>query len=422
MASRRVDVIRRHLAPSQPHVTASPVAGKTAGKSADDIVVCCAVRTPITKAKRGGLKDTLPDDLLAAVLAEAVKRTGLKPENIGDIVVGNVLLPGGGALVARLGQFLAGIPETVPLSTVNRQCSSGLQAFVNVAGAIRLGQYDIGIAAGVESMSNADMMATVPNPMNPKVGECDKARDCLVPMGITSENVAEKYNVTREQQDQFSANSHTKAKKAQDAGHFDAEIVSVHTITTDAEGNETPIVVSKDDGIRGVTTAKDLAKLRAAFKEGGTTTAGNSSQVSDGASAVVVARRSAAEKLGLPIIGSLCGYAVTGVPPEIMGVGPAYAIPNALKNAGLSIADIDVFEINEAFASQAIFCVKHLGIPEGKVNPNGGAIALGHPLGCTGNRQIATLLNELKRTNKRFGVVSMCIGTGMGAAAVFERE
>lgn len=269
-------------------------------------------------------------------------------------------------------------------------------------------------------MSISDMMSAVGD-VSPKVFENESAKDCLIPMGITSENVAAKFGISRMDQDKLSVKSHHKAAKAQSENKFVEEIVPVKTTIKDGD-KEKEIVVTKDDGPRADTTLEGLAKLKPAFKKDGTTTAGNSSQVSDGAAAVLLARRSVAKKLGLQILGSLKSYAVKGVPPAIMGIGPAVAIPEALKKAGLTIKDIDVFEINEAFASQAGYCVKALDIPEEKVNPNGGAIALGHPLGCTGARQTATLFAELKRTGKKYGVVSMCIGTGMGAAAVFERE
>jgi len=386
----------------------------------DDVVIVSALRTPICKAGRGAFKDTHPVELLSSVLKATVERTKVDPKSIGDVVVGWVLAPGGGAMAARMASFVAGLPEDVPLATTNRQCSSGLQAFATVAAGIRNGYYDMAIAAGVESMSKNDMTASV-GELYDKAQDFPKAMECLIPMGITSENVAERFGVTREQQDKLAADSHKKAAAAQKAGKFDAEIVPV-TVTVKKGDQETKVTVSKDEGVRAETTPEGLAKLKAAFKQGGTTTAGNSSQVSDGAAAVLAAKRSVAKKLGLPILGTFRSFAVVGVPPDIMGVGPAFAIPEALKKAGITVNDVDVFEINEAFASQALYSVNKLGIPLEKVNPNGGAIALGHPLGCTGARQIATLLNELKRRRARYGVVSMCIGTGMGAAAVFEAE
>ncbi|XP_076146712.1 3-ketoacyl-CoA thiolase, peroxisomal isoform X2 [Alosa pseudoharengus] len=352
-------------------------------------------------------------------MTAVLKDVELSPGKLGDICVGNVLQPGAGALVARIAQFLSGIPETVSVYTVNRQCSSGLQALFNIAGGIRNGSYDFGLACGMESMS----LRSVGNPgdVSSRLMDNEKARDCIVPMGITSENVAERFGITREKQDAFAFSSQQKAAAAQKQGLFDSEIVPVITKFVDDSGSERAITVTKDDGVRPGTTLEGLAKLRPAFKPDGSTTAGNASQVSDGAAAVLVGRRSAVEALGLPVLGVLRASAVVGVPPDVMGIGPAYAIPAALEQAGLTVDDIDVYEINEAFASQAVYCVEKLGIPLEKVNPNGGAIALGHPLGCTGARQVVTLLNELKRRGRRgYGVVSMCIGTGMGAAAVFE--
>uniref|UniRef100_A0A452TGY8 Acetyl-CoA acyltransferase 1 n=2 Tax=Ursus TaxID=9639 RepID=A0A452TGY8_URSMA len=364
-------------------------------------------------------EDTTPDELLSAVMTAVLRDVKLSPAQLGDICVGNVLQPGAGAIMARIAQFLSDIPETVPLSTVNRQCSSGLQAVASIAGGIRNGSYDIGMACGVESMSLADRGN--PGNITSRLVEKEKARDCLIPMGITSENVAERFGISREKQDTFALASQQKAARAQSKGCFQAEIVPVTTTVHDDKGTERSITVAQDEGIRPNTTMEGLAKLKPAFKKGGSTTAGNSSQVSDGAAALLLARRSKAEELGLPILGVLRSYAVVGVPPDIMGIGPAYAIPVALQKAGLTVNDVDIFEINEAFASQAVYCVEKLGLPPEKVNPLGGAVALGHPLGCTGARQVITLLNELKRRGKRaYGVVSMCIGTGMGAAAVFE--
>ncbi|NXO42050.1 THIKB thiolase, partial [Locustella ochotensis] len=286
--------------------------------------------------------------------------------------------------------------------------------------------------------------ANNPGDISSNMMDNPKARDCLIPMGITSENVAEKFGVSRKKQDAFALASQqkevsgtsagsppkyfnlsyfffTRAAKAQQMGLFKTEIVPVKTTVADNEGNKKPITVHQDEGIRPSTTLEGLAKLKPAFKEDGSTTAGNASQVSDGAAAVLLAKRSKAAQLGLPVLGVLRSFAVVGVPPDVMGIGPAYAIPVAVEKAGLTLNDIDIYEINEAFASQAVYCVEKLGIPMEKVNPLGGAIALGHPLGCTGARQVVTLLNELKRRGKRaYGVVSMCIGTGMGAAAVFE--
>jgi len=385
----------------------------------DDIVVIAARRTAIAKAKRGGFKDTLNDDLLAAVFKAVIDDSKLKPEEIDDICVGCVL-DGQAATTARLAQFYSGIPKEVPVYTTNRQCGSGLQAVMNVAGNIKNGVYTIGLAGGVENMTKQYGKAAAGYEVNPKAFEEQVTQDVLLPMGVTSENVAERYGVTRKDQDEFSLLSQQKALKAAEAGLFDAEIVPVTTMVTDKDGNEKTITVSKDEGPRP-TTMETLGKLRSAFKQGGTSTAGNSSQVSDGAAAVLVMTREEANKRGLPILGVIRAYAVKGCAPDEMGIGPAVAIPLALEKAGLGINDIDIYEINEAFASQAVYCVRKLGIPIDRVNPKGGAIALGHPLGCTGARQFSTLLHELKRRGSRSaGVISMCMGTGMGAAAVIE--
>jgi len=420
-AQARIQVLNSHITKStgvesvngiESSFTAAP--GK---KSPDDIVIVKAVRTAIGKAKRGGFKDASAEKMLAPVLKNLISTTGLDPKLVGDIVIGTVLSRGSqGATEVRIAALLAGFPAEVSCMTVNRQCSSGLQALATVAGAIRSGTYEIGIAGGVETMSQ--------NPMgwdggiNEEAMAHPLASGCYQGMGQTSENVAERYNIPRSVQDEFAVRSHKLAAAAQAAGKFDSQIVPVEYTTEDGK----KVVVSKDEGIRGTTTIADLTKLKPAFKEGGTTTAGNSSQLSDGAAAMIVTKRSTAERLKLPIQGIFRSFAVIGVEPAIMGVGPAFAIPPAVKQAGLSLNDIDVFEINEAFASQATYSVKKLGIDVNKVNPNGGAIALGHPLGCTGARLVADILPELKRRNAPYGVVSMCIGSGMGAAAVIERE
>merc|ERR1711935_36587 len=399
----------------------SHLAPEAAAASADDdIVIVSAIRTAICRARKGGFRDTQPDALLSAVLKETVARAPNAP--IGDIVVGNVLQGGAGALTSRMAQLCAGISEDVPCHAINRQCSSGLQAVATVAGQIKMGVYDFGIAAGVESMSKGNMMDAAPKEMNPAIFECEAAQDCMIPMGITSENVAEKFGVTRAKQDALAASSHNKAEKARANGWFKAEIVPVMAIQIDKEGEEHEVLVSEDDGIRAGMTAEALAKLKPAFSEDGCTTAGNSSQTTDGAAAALMYRRSAAVAAGLPIIGKFCGFSCVGCPPNLMGIGPAVAIPAVLAKTGMQISDIDIFEVNEAFASQAVYCVDKLKIPYEKLNPKGGAIALGHPLGCTGARQVGTLLHELKRTGKKNGVISMCSGTGMGAAAVFKAE
>ncbi|XP_010482155.1 PREDICTED: 3-ketoacyl-CoA thiolase 5, peroxisomal-like isoform X2 [Camelina sativa] len=390
----------------------------------DDIVIVAAYRTAICKAKRGGFKDTLPDDLLASVLKAVVERTSLDPSEVGDIVVGTVLAPGSQrAMECRVAAYFAGFPDTVPIRTVNRQCSSGLQAVADVAASIRAGYYDIGIGAGVESMSTDSMPGGGFQTSNPRALEFPKARDCLLPMGVTSENVAERYGITRQEQDMAAVESHKRAAAAIASGKLKDEIIPVATKIVDPETKaEKAIVVSVDDGVRPNSNMADLAKLKTVFKKDGSTTAGNASQISDGAGAVLLMKRSLAMKKGLPILGVFRSFAVTGVDPSVMGIGPAVAIPAATNLAGLNVSDIDLFEINEAFASQYVYSCKKLDLDMEKVNVNGGAIAIGHPLGATGARCVATLLHEMKRRGKdcRFGVISMCIGTGMGAAAVFE--
>jgi acetyl-CoA acyltransferase 1 len=389
----------------------------------DDVVIVAAYRTAICRAKRGGFKDTYPDDLLAPVLKAVVETTGVKVQEVGDIVVGSVLAPGAQrANECRMAAFFAGFPETVPVRTVNRQCSSGLQAVADVAAAIKAGFYDIGIGAGLESMTSNPMAWE--GSVNPRVESNQRAQDCLLPMGVTSENVAERYGVARKQQDAASVTSHQRAAAATAAGKFRDEIIPVHTKLVDPKtGEEKQVTIAVDDGIRPKTTLADLAKLKAVFKKNGSTTAGNSSQVSDGAAAVLLMKRRIALEKGIPVLGVFRSFVAVGVDPAVMGIGPAVAIPKAVEAAGLELSDIDLFEINEAFASQFTYCAQHLELDPEKINVNGGAIALGHPLGATGARCTATLLHEMKRRGKdcRFGVVSMCIGSGMGAAAVFER-
>ncbi|GFH27624.1 uncharacterized protein HaLaN_25981, partial [Haematococcus lacustris] len=388
----------------------------------DEVVIVSALRTPLTKAKRGGLRDTDAIELLSTVFKAVLDQTHLDPAAIGDIVVGSVLGPSSQrANEARIASFFAGIPEEVPVRTVNRQCSSGLQAIADVAAAIRAGFYTVGLAAGVETMSSTPMAWE--GGINSRISEFPKAQGCMLPMGVTSENVAAKFGVSRRTQDEFAVRSHKKAAAAAAAGKFKEEIVPVKTKVIDLKTQaETPVVISADDGIRADVSVEALAGLRAVFRKDGSTTAGNASQVTDGAAAVLLMTRREAIKRGLPVLGIFRSFAAVGVDPAIMGVGPAAAIPAALAQAGLTTDDIDVYEINEAFASQASYSIAKLGIDESKVNPNGGAIALGHPLGATGARCTATLLHEMRRRGRaaRFGVVSMCIGSGMGAAAVFE--
>jgi enoyl-CoA hydratase/3-hydroxyacyl-CoA dehydrogenase len=387
--------------------------------SDNDVVIVAAARTAIGRAKKGGFNNTPIDDLLAVVIKKALQDAQpLKAEEVGDVVVGTVL-GSSAALQARTGMLLAGMPNTVPVRTVNRQCSSGLQAIVDVAAAVKAGLYDVGIACGAESMSMNSMMPK-DFKANPNALSNPAVASSYMPMGQTSENVAKKFGVSRETQDKFAVESHAKAAKAIKQGKL-SHIVPVATEMVDAKTKEkTKVTVTMDEGVREGTTVQDLAKLRPAFAKEGTTTAGNSSQMSDGAAAVIVMSRRKAAQLGLKPLAVLRSYYVGGCDPAIMGVGPAVAIPPALERAGLTADQVDVFEINEAFASQATYCVDKLGIDYNKVNPNGGAIAIGHPLGMTGARMTVDLIHELQRRGGGNGIVSMCIGTGMGAAAVWQ--
>ncbi|KAI9225481.1 MAG: Thiolase, N-terminal domain-containing protein [Piptocephalis tieghemiana] len=413
MSAQRVQQIASHLLPAAPST-----AGKLGVKGDDDVVIVSALRTPITRAKRGGFKDTLPDVLLTAVLRATLERTGISPKEINDVAVGNVLAPGAGATQARMAALAAGLTIETAVVAVNRQCSSGLQACAQIAAAIRAGYIDVGIGAGVESMTAHYGAGAMGEASEEIINTSPSVAACQLPMGITSENVAKAYGITRQAQDTLAADSHRKAFEARKAGRFQEEIVPV---TLRAEDGSTQ-VIREDDGIRQGVTAQSLSKLKTVFDEKGSTTAGNASQVSDGAAAVLLMRRSKARALGLTPLGKFVDSIAVGVPPEVMGIGPAIAIPKVCQRVGLSPTDVDVVELNEAFASQAVYCIDHLGLDPARVNPNGGAIALGHPLGCTGARQIATLLPELKRRGAKVGLTSMCIGTGMGMAAIIERE
>ncbi|KAJ2833636.1 3-ketoacyl-CoA thiolase with broad chain length specificity [Coemansia furcata] len=418
MASARLGQVASHLSGDRAPRTQIGV------KNPDDVVIVQALRTPITRAGKGGFKDTTSEFLLGTILRGLVERTGIDPALVEDICVGNVCPPAGGATTARMAALYAGFPHTTSVQTVNRQCSSGLQAVVHIAHAIQSGMIDIGIGAGVESMTQfyGPKNKMIPDTISDEVMAAPQAADCLTPMGFTSENVAKEFGVARSKQDAFAALSHQRAARAQKEGLFDAEIYPVKTKIADKDGNEQEIVVSRDDGVRPEATAESLSKLRPAFSADGFTTAGNASQVSDGAAAVLLMKRSKAIELRLPIQGKLIASAVAGVPPRIMGVGPAYAVPAVLKKTGLTVDQLEIVELNEAFASQAVYSIEKLGLDINKVNPKGGAIAFGHPLGCTGARQISTLLTELKRQNKRVGCTTMCIGGGFGMAAIFESE
>ncbi|WP_339063764.1 acetyl-CoA C-acetyltransferase [Tepidibacillus marianensis] len=388
-----------------------------------EAVIVAAVRTAVGKAPKGTLKDTRSDDLGAYVIEELLRRTpGLKTEEIDDVIVGCAFPEAEqGMNMARNIVLRAGLPKTVPGMTVNRYCSSGLQTIAIAAEKIMVGFADVVIAGGAESMSMIPMGGNKPAP-NPWLME--HMPEAYMSMGLTAEQVAMQFQVSREEQDAFALQSHQRAVKAIAEGKFKDEIVPVKVTKTmiDEKGKvrKEEIVFDTDEGVRTDTSLEALAKLKPAFMANGTVTAGNSSQTSDGAAAVMVMSREKAEELGLTPIARFVSYAVSGVAPDLMGIGPVTAIPKALERAGLTIEDIDLFELNEAFAAQAVYVVRELGLDPEKVNVNGGAIALGHPLGCTGAKLSVTLLHELKRRNGRYGVVSMCIGGGMGAAGVYE--
>jgi len=378
-----------------------------------DAVIVSALRTPLCRARKGALAKVSAFDLLVTTFKHTLKASAVDPSTIEDICIGNVLAPPGFNGVARMAALSAGIPNTAALSVSKRECASGLQAVSHIATAIMSGEIDVGIGGGVESMSENPMTSmSMPNLDFDNMSQ--EALDCLLPMGVTSENVAKKYGLKRKELDEFALQSMMRATVARKQGKFRDEIIPVEISPGKFQ--------LEDDGIRPSTTLEKLSKLKPVFDSNGSSTAGNSSQMTDGAAMVLLMSRAEANKRNFKIMAVWKGYATVGVPPRIMGIGPAVAIPKVLAKAGLRVEDIDLFEINEAFASQALWSIRELGIDMEKVNVNGGAIALGHPLGCTGSRQIATLLNEMKRSGGRFGVISMCIGTGMGAAAIVEVE
>ncbi|MGZ0086995.1 acetyl-CoA C-acetyltransferase [Caldibacillus thermoamylovorans] len=386
-----------------------------------EAVIVAGARTPVGKAKKGTLAHVRPDDLGALVVKETLKRAGNYEGNIDDLIIGCAMPEAEQGLnIARNIGALAGLPYTVPAITINRYCSSGLQAIAYAAERVMLGHSDTVIAGGVESMSMVPMMGHVVRP-NARLAE--EAPEYYMSMGHTAEQVAKKYGVSREDQDAFAVRSHQRAAKAIAEGKFNEEIVPVEVAVRKVENNklvEETIVFAQDEGVRPDTNMETLAKLRPAFAANGTVTAGNASQMSDGAAAVMVMDREKAESLGLKPLGKFRSFAVAGVPPEVMGIGPIAAVPKALKLAGLELSDIGLIELNEAFASQSIQVIRELGLDEDIVNVNGGAIALGHPLGCTGAKLTLSLLYEMRRRNVQFGIVTMCIGGGMGAAGVFE--
>ncbi|KAL2205519.1 thiolase [Sarocladium strictum] len=406
--------------------TISRIAGQLRAKSPSDIVILSAVRSPITRAFKGGFRDAWPEDLIGPVMRDAVQRAGIQPKHIQDVAIGNVLAELGFAKTGRMALNDAGFPVTTTFHTLNRQCSSSLQALTYISYSILAGQIDVGLAGGVESMSRNYGSKGIPSDVSPslRASTVKSAQDCLVPMGITSENVASRYGISREDQDVYAFMSHSRAAEAQKAGRFESEIVpvtyQVHDSETGAVMEEREIAA--DDSIRLDVTLEKLGKLKPAFGPNGASTAGNSSQICDGSSSVVLARRSWADAHDIKPIGRYLATSVSGCEPDEMGIGPVLAIPDLLKKAGLSTKDIDIYELNEAFASQTLHCITELNLDTDKVNPNGGAIALGHPTGATGGRQVATLFNELQRQDKELGVTSMCASTGHGVAALFIRE
>ncbi|HET9954631.1 MAG TPA: thiolase family protein [Polyangiaceae bacterium] len=383
-----------------------------------DVMIAASVRTPVGRALKGTLRATRPDDLAAVALRAALERVPqVAAEQIEDVVLGCAMPEAEQGLnVARNASFLARLPNSVPGETINRFCSSGLQAIVHAGLAIQAGLTDVALAGGVESMSMVPMSGNKVS-LNPKL--MDSYPEAYIAMGHTAERVASRFNVTRQDQDGFAVLSHERALAAIAQGRFQEESVPVKARVFEA-GVESEIDFTTDECPRLGTTLEVLGKLKPVFKQGGTVTAGNSSPMNDGAAASLLLSRRRARELGIRPLGVLRGYAVAGVDPDIMGIGPIPAIRKLLTQTGLSIDQIDLFEINEAFAAQAVYCQRELGIPTEKLNVNGGGIALGHPLGCTGAKLTATLLHELKRRGARLGIVSMCIGGGMGAAGLFE--
>jgi acetyl-CoA acyltransferase len=395
-------------------------------KQVQDAYIVAATRTPVGKAPRGVFRNVRPDDMLAHVLKSALAQApGLDASVIDDVVVGCAMPEAEqGMNIARIGLLLAGFPNNVSGMTINRFCSSGLQAVAIAADRIRLGEAEVMIGAGTESMSMIPMGGNR-IAANEQIFVKDENVGIAYGMGITAEKVAEQWKVSREAQDQFATESHRRALAAIDKGEFGNEITpyTVNERIPDFEHHQVATrskVVSVDEGPRAGTTAEVLAKLRPAFAANGTVTAGNSSQTSDGAGAVILASEAALKRFNLQPLGRFLGFAVAGVPPEIMGIGPKFAIPKVLKQVGLKQDALDWIELNEAFAAQSLAVIGDLGLDRTKVNPLGGAIALGHPLGATGAIRTATLLHGMRRRGQKYGMVTMCIGTGMGAAGVFE--
>lgn len=391
-----------------------------------DAFIVAAVRTPVGKAPRGVFRSTRPDDLLVHVLRGVIDAVpGLEPAAIEDVLIGCAMPEAEQGLnVARMGALLAGLPDSVPGATVNRFCSSGLQTIAMAADRVRLGEADCIIAGGVESMSAIPWMGNKPS-FNPSLFEHDENIGIAFGMGLTAENVAERWQVSREDQDAFAVQSHQRALHAIETGEFSAEILpyAVRHRTPSADGQTVAVreqVVDTDEGPRPGTSCEVLAKLRPVFAARGSVTAGNSSQTSDGAGAVVVMSERMCQRLGIRPLARWVAYSVVGVPPQIMGIGPKVAIPQALERAGLTQDRLEWIELNEAFAAQSVAVIRDLELDPERVNPQGGAIALGHPLGATGAIRTATLLHGMRRRGLRYGMVTMCVGTGMGAAGIFE--
>ena len=383
-----------------------------------EAVIVSAVRTAVGRARRGALASYRPDEMAAVVIGEVLNRAaGIEPELVEDVHLGCAMPEGEqGMNVARIALLRAGLPYTVPGQTVNRFCSSGLQTIALAAERIMAGFGTCMVAGGTESMS---MVPMISNKFAPNPWLAENYPGVYMSMGLTAERVADEFGVSREDQDEFGYQSHMRAIAAQDAGKFDDEIVPIQVDTVTANG-ATTAAFTADEGPRRDTTLAAMAKLKPAFKQNGTVTAGNSSQMSDGAAAVLVMEREMAESLGLKPLVRFLGFAAAGVRPEVMGIGPLEAIPKVLKLTGLNLSDMGVIELNEAFAAQALAVIRELGLDRNKVNVNGGAIALGHPLGCTGAKLTVQIIHEMLRKGHRYGLVTMCIGGGMGAAGIFE--
>jgi acetyl-CoA acetyltransferase family protein len=413
--TERLKSIVSHISPAKSGLAAITT------KNPDDIVITLAIRTPLTKAKKGGFKDTPLDGIVVKLLKEVVKRSNIDPALVEDICLGNVS-DAKAAYYCRAAMLGAGFPNTTSGSSVNRFCSSGLKAVQDIANAIATGQIECGVAMGAESMTaGGDRLE---RPFFDEILENQEAADCMQPMGQTSENVGNDFNISREKQDRYACESFRRAEVAQKAGWFEDEIVPIQVKVKDPKtGEEKQVTLTKDEGPRYGTTYEALAKIRPAFlPHGDKSTGGNSSQVTDGAAAVLLMKRSKAQELGQPILAKFVGATVAGLPPRIMGIGPSVAIPKLLNKYNLTLDDIDLLELNEAFASMAVYCLETMKIDPNKMNVRGGAIALGHPLGCTGTRQIVTGLSEARRQKKRVLLTSMCIGTGMGMAGLLVNE